>query len=142
MGAAASVAGGARIGARALWADVQDAAVVDPGNRASARADRAHVDRREAGHVALVGASDPGLARPRNRVASDKRDVVRRAARVSDDRVLGGALLGPVVVGACDRRQGGARVDRVNGCPGQGVGVDHAALRGQAEHASREAGIL
>ena len=60
--AAAPVARRAGVGAGALWADPQQAARVDPGDRAAAGADRSHVDRGEAGEVAGERLAEPGLA--------------------------------------------------------------------------------
>src|SRR5581483_6860865 len=78
--AAASVAGGARVRAGALRADVEQAALVHPADRAAAGADRLDVHRREPGHVPEERLAEPGLARPGDAAAADERDVVARAA--------------------------------------------------------------
>ena len=79
--AAAAVAGRARIGAGALRPDVEEAAAVDPGDRAAAGGDRRHVER---GHVDLA-ARDHAFGRLQRRAAFDEGDVGAGAAHVERD---------------------------------------------------------
>src|SRR6201994_2977117 len=90
---AAAVADGAGHGAGALRTDMQHAAIVDPGDRATAGADAFHIDRREAGYMSAERLADPGVACPRNAPLAHKAHVVGRAAGVSDHRGIG-ALVG------------------------------------------------
>ena len=81
--AAAAVTGGAGLGARALRADVEQAAVVEPRDRASARPDRVDVDRgqREPPPVEDAVELQQRLA------AAHQRRVEARAAHVHRDAV-------------------------------------------------------
>src|SRR5262249_59685459 len=79
--AAASIAGGAGIGAGALGADIEKAAAVDPGDRAAARRNRGHVERR---HVDLA-AGDFAFGGLKRNAALDEGDVGRGAAHVESD---------------------------------------------------------
>ena len=104
---AARIANRPRNRSLALGTHMQHAARIHPGNAASARADAAHVHRREAGHVAAQTLTEPGLAGPRDAAFAHQADVVARAAGVGDN---GGALLGirPSVEAARNRRHGRA----------------------------------
>ncbi len=81
------VAGGAGVGAGALGADAQQAARVDPRDRAAAGADRAHVDGGEAGEVPGERLAEPGLAGEHEVAGAHERDVEAGAAGVADDHV-------------------------------------------------------
>ena len=79
-----AVAGGAGIGAGALRADPQHAAVVDPGDRAAARADRDDVEHRRADRQAV----DLAFRGERGAAVLHQADVGRGAAHVEGDQVL------------------------------------------------------
>ena len=98
--AATAVAGRAGVGARALRADAQRAAAVDPRDRAAARADRVDVDHRQAdgqpGDLALDGQLGLGAALgEEERVAARAAHVEAERGRLGDDprrhRAPGGA---------------------------------------------------
>ena len=71
---AASIAGGAGIGASALRADVEKPAAVEPSDRAAAGGDRGHI---EGGHVDLP-ARDDGFGDFERRAALDEGDASSR----------------------------------------------------------------
>ena len=94
--AAAPVAGRPRVGARALRPDAQEAARVDPGDRAAARADLDEVDDRRPHRVAGERhAADPGarvaadvvVLRHRRLAALDQPDLRGRPAHVEGEDV-------------------------------------------------------
>ena len=97
------VAGRPRIGTRRLRPVVQRAGVVDPGERAAARADGQHLDAGEADRIAELDVPVLGDARF---TAEDQRDVAARAAHVEADGVLVAAKHGDVA--ACDGAGGDA----------------------------------
>jgi hypothetical protein len=112
-GAAAAVAGGARIGAGAHRTDMQGATVIAPGERAAAGANLDDVDHRQlhglagelvADHVALLDRRDAG---------ADQRAFGRGAAHVEADRALDAQQLG------------------------QSSGADHAGDRARFHHRHR-----
>ena len=123
--AAAAVAGRAGIGARALRADIEEAAAVDPGDRAAAGRDRGHVERR---HVDLA-ARDHALGRFQRHAALDEGDVGAGAAHVERDEA--GACVSAREIGARLRAGGGSGEQRVHGAAaGDGGGErHHAAVR-------------
>ena len=82
--AAAAVAGRAGLRARALRADAQEAAGVDPGDRAAARADRLDVDQRHRGRDAPF---DLVLGRVALLAVDEDADVGARAAHVEREHV-------------------------------------------------------
>ena len=81
---AASVAGGAGVGPRALGPDAQRAALVEPDDRAAAGADRVHGEGRQPHREAV----DEALVLASCLAADDRADVRRRAAHVERERVL------------------------------------------------------
>jgi hypothetical protein len=83
-GAAGAVAGGSRDGAGALRTDMQDAAGVDPGDRAAARPDTGDVEAVQRDRVpGDAAAGDEGRV-----AADDQRDVGAGAAHVERDQTL------------------------------------------------------
>ena len=123
--AAAPVAGRAGIGAGALRADIEEAAAVDPGDRAAAGRDRAHVERR---HVDLP-ARDHALGGFERHAALDEGDVGRGAAHVERDEPALRLVLGEI--GAGLRAGGRAGEQRVHGAAAADRGGErhHAAVR-------------
>ena len=107
--AAAAVAGRAGIGAGALRADIEEAAAVDPGDRAAARRDRGHVERR---HVDLA-ARDHAFGRFQRHAAFDEGDVGAGAAHVERDEAAARVILGEI--GA--RLRAGGRVRKTACAP-------------------------
>ena len=77
--------------ARAFRADLQEAAAIDRGDRAAARADGRDLDHRRADDQAEV---DGGLRRDRDLAARDHRDVERRAAEIAGDEIVEARGLG------------------------------------------------
>ena len=140
LGAAGAVADRAGHGARALRADVEQAALVDPGDAAAARADALHVHRREARHVAAVGLADPGLPRPRDAPVAHQAHVEGRAPGIGDDGGIEAAV-GLRVGAARDGRHGGAGVDRVDRRARHVGRIHGAALRRHHQHAAAEARV-
>ena len=116
--AAQAVAGRSRSGAGALRPDPEQTAHVDPGDRAAAGADGAHVDLGNAEQVP----AEHRLGRDDELAVANRRDVEGGATHVADDDVR---LVGQVDGG--DRRQrrpGHHRVDRLSD---HLVGGHHAA---------------
>ncbi len=111
--AAGAVAGRPRRRARALRADVEQAARVDPGDRAAAGADALDVDRGKARHVAAEALAEPGLARPGDAALAHEADVVAGAAGIGDHRGVAAGILQRVVAPG-DRRHRRPRADRVD----------------------------
>ena len=91
VGAAPGVAGRAGLRARALRADPQQTAAVDPGDAAAAGPDVLHVHRREARDVSGEDAVQPGLARELHLAVPDDADIEARAARSQTTRLSIGA---------------------------------------------------
>ncbi len=85
IGAAEAVAGGPRARAGALRPDLEEAARIDPGDRAAARADRAHIDLGDAEHLHAEGR----FRRDDKLAVAQRRDVEGRAAHVDDDHIVG-----------------------------------------------------
>ena len=90
LGAAAAVARGSGVGARALRADAQRAAAVHPADRAAAGADRVDVDHRQADRqprdLALHGELGLGAALgEEERVAARPAHVEAHGGRLGDD---------------------------------------------------------
>ena len=111
--AAASVAGGPRIGAGALRPDPQEASRIDPGDRPSARPDTPDIDRGHADDVAGPLPPEPRVPRKHQPSVPYQADIERRAARVADHDIVREPLhLGTRA--ARDRRHGRARLDAVN----------------------------
>ncbi len=81
---AAPVARGSRIGSRRLRADSQQAAVVDPGDRAAARPHRRDVDDRRLDRQAV----DPRHRRQVGHTVGDQRDVGTGPPHIEGDEVL------------------------------------------------------
>ena len=139
--AAAPVAGRAGIGAGALRPDIEEAAAVDPGDRAAAGRDRGHVERR---HVDLP-ARDHALGHLQRHAALDEGDVGAGAAHVEGDEAAlrPGVALGEI--GAGLRARGGAGEQRVHGAPARDRGRErhHAAVRLHQEALLRaDAGVV
>ncbi len=110
LAAAAAVAGGAGLGAGALRADLEHAALVDPGDRAAASTDRADVDHRDLDRhtpLDLEGGGEALLA------ADHRRDVGRGAAHVDRDQVVDAEVLRDAA--ARDHAAGRAREHHVDG---------------------------
>ena len=82
--AAGAIAGGAGDGAGALRADMQDAAGVDPGDRAAAGADAGDVEAVQRDRVA----GDPAAGDQGRLAADDQRDVGAGAAHVERDQIV------------------------------------------------------
>ena len=82
--AAEAVADRARIGARRFGADLEQAAAIDPGDRAAARADGRDLDHRRAHDQAEI---DRGLRRQRVPAVGDQRHVEAGPAHVAGDDV-------------------------------------------------------
>ena len=97
------VAGGAGIGARALRADAQRPAFVEPDDRAAACADGMHGQGRQTDRQAV----DEALVLAPRLTVDDRAHIRRRAAHVERERVLE----------ACERREPGRADD-----PGSGPG--------------------
>ena len=106
--AALAVAGRAGHRARALRAHLEEAAGVDPADRASARADRA---RRHAGHAHGQAELDLEVRGVERLSVDDQADVAARAAHVERDRL--GRPGGARRVGAADRAARDAREQQV-----------------------------
>ena len=118
LAAAGAVAGWARHGAGALRPDVEQAARIDPGDRAAAGADRTHVDLGDAEHVV----AEARLGRDDQLAVAQRRDVEGGAAHVADDHV---GLLGQRLGG--DRRERRARHHAVDRPLGHLIRRHHAA---------------
>jgi hypothetical protein len=93
-GAAAAVAGRARIGAGAHRTDMQGAAVVAPGKRAAAGADLDDVDHRQLHGLAGELVADHIALLDRRNAAADQRAFGRGPAHVEADRALDTQQLG------------------------------------------------
>ena len=125
VGSAASVAGGAGVGAGALRADGQETRAVDPRDGAAARGNRRHVERRNVD----LPARDDALGCLQRRAALNEGDVGGGAAHVERHEPVVGVAFGEI--GARLRAGGGAgeqRVDRLAAGDGGGEGHD-AAIR-------------
>ena len=107
--AAASIAGRAGIGARALRADIEEAAAVDPGDRTAAGGYRGHIER---GHVNLP-ARDHALSDFERGAAFDEGDVGAGAAHVERDEAAPRVLAREM--GARLRARGRAGKQRMHG---------------------------
>ena len=93
LGAAAAVADGSRVGARALRPDPQQPAGVDAGERAAAGADRVEVDHRDH-HLVAAEVRVVQVLHPHDGVRRDA-DVRRRPAHVErDDAAVAGGPRG------------------------------------------------
>ena len=122
LGAAAAVADRPGIGARALRPDAQQAARVDPGDRAAAGADLDQVDDRRPHRVAGERqAADPGA-----RVAADVVVLRHRRPAVLDQADLGGRA-------AHVEREDVRSPERRAECGGR----DHARGRARLDHEHR-----
>src|SRR5215211_7075531 len=82
--AATPVTGRAGIGARALWADAERAAGVDPCERSASGANGVHVDAREPDRQAR----NRSLGRALGHATADQADVGRRPAHVEREGIL------------------------------------------------------
>ena len=123
-GAALGIAGGARLGAGALRPDAQQAAPVDPGDRAAAGADRADIDHRPPDRQAEFQLA---LRPHRGLAAVDQADVAAGAADVAPERLGEAGLRGdPGRRRYARGRTGEHRVDRQ---PGRFRPVHRAAVR-------------
>ena len=105
LGAAPAVADRARIGARALRADLERADVVDPGDRAAAGADLDHVDHRQHHRMARRIAADVVAGRERRLAVLDQARLGGGAAHVERDHVV-------VAERLADLRRGDDAADR------------------------------
>ncbi len=108
-GTAASIAGRPRIGAGALRPDIEEAAAVDPGDRAAAGGDRRHVER---GYVDLPARDHP-LGDFERHPAFDEGDVGAGAAHVEGHKAAPRVLAREI--GARLRAGGGAGKQRMHG---------------------------
>ncbi len=122
--AAPAVGGGAGLGARALRADLQEPARVDPADRAAAGADGA---RRDALHADRQTELDLEVGRVQRLAVDDQADVAARAAHVERDGLL--AAGGARHVRAADRAAGDAREQQVRGALARLVGERVPAVR-------------
>ena len=136
--AAAAVAGRARHRARRLRADAQQAAGIDPGDRAAAGADGAHVDRGHCHDVAEPAPAEPAVARVDQVAVAHEADVEGGAAGVADDGVAAELLDGDVGV-AGDRRHGRTGLQHVDRAAGD-LGLLAAADRSADEEFAGKAG--
>ena len=126
--AALAVARRARLGARALGPDVQDAAGVHPGDRAAARAERDDVEARQR-HLL---ARDRPVRREVRLAVLEERDVGAGPAHVEGDQVA--LAEEPRAVAAPRHAARRARQHRAGGEP-HGVGDRrHAAVRLHDQH--------
>ena len=111
QGAAAVVTGRAGLGTSRLWADAEDATLIDVRNRAAASTNRVDVDHRH--HRLVVADLRIEQVAHAHLAASSHTDVGRGAADVEgDDRVVASHLAGP---DATDQTRDGAghqQVDR------------------------------
>ncbi len=123
--AAAAVAGRSGIGARALRSDIEEAAAVEPGDRAAAGRDRGHVERR---HVDLA-ARDGAFGGFERHAAFDEGDVGGGAAHVEGDEAAPCVLAREI--GARLRAGGRTGEQRVHRAPAGDRGRErhHAAVR-------------
>ena len=136
LGAAAAVADRPRVGARALRPDAQEAARVDPGDRAAAGADLDEVDDGRPYRVAREGhAADPGarmaadvvVLRHRRAAVLDQADLRGRAAHVEGEDVRTAERLPEVR--RRDHARGRPRLDHEDRPAAGGVGAEDAAAR-------------
>ena len=84
FGAAAPVAGGAGVGARALWTDLKTSRIGNAGNRSAARADGVNVDDRQRKRKR----SDLAFGRARGIAVTNERHISRSAADIDRDGVV------------------------------------------------------
>ncbi len=126
---AASVARRPRVGTRRLGTVAERAGLVDPREGAPARADRHHLDAREADRVAVL---DEPLLRDALLAVVDERDVRRGAAHVETDRVPKAAERGEVAAG--DRARGDARRREAYGESLRQLRRHHAAAGVKQQH--------
>jgi hypothetical protein len=133
---AAPVGDGAGVGARALRPDLQEAARVDPGDRAATGADRRDLDHRRADDEAEV---DAGLCRQRALAVRDQRHVEARAAHVAGDDVREPRGLGDVRRGDHPRRR--PRERGAHRPSARRRGVHHAAVRLHDQELAAEAAL-
>ena len=122
--AAAAVGRRPRIRARALRADLQEAAGIDPADRAAARADGA---RRNALHAHGQPELDLEVGRVERLAVDDQADVAARSAHVQRDCLP--AVRGTRHVRAADRAAGDAREQQVRGALARLVRERVAAVR-------------
>ena len=146
LGAAAPVADGAGVGARAARADAQQAARVDPRDRAAARADLDEVDDRRPHRVARERqpadagsrvAADVVVLRHRRAAALDQADLRGRAAHVEREDVRTAERLAEIRRG--DHAGGRARLDHEHRLRRRGRRAEDAAARLHDEELRRDA---
>ena len=137
--AALAVAGGAGARARALRADAEQAAGVDPGDGTAAGADAPDIHRGEAEVVADPLAEKPRVARVLDLAAADQAHVEGGAAGIDDDHVVA-LVLGAGVGDARERPHRGPRLHRVDRLRHHVVHVHHAARRRADQHLALAAG--
>ena len=136
LGAAAAVADRARAGAGRARADMQPRLVVEPGDRAAARAHLDDVDHRCLDREALnVSAGVIGRV---HRIAAgfDEGALGRRAPHVERDNVVQAKRIG--VGGGADAAADRARLDQGDGLAAGALGRQHAAVRAHHEQRSGE----
>jgi hypothetical protein len=103
---------------------VKHAAFVDPGDAATAYADRSSIDARESGDCAVHGVSHAGLAVPGTPTVPNQADVVRRPSGIGDGR---GVAATPIHSIGSGRTAAPVLPVRVQGALGELVG---AAIEG------------
>ena len=135
------IAGGSRDRARALGSHVKKSGVIHPCDAAAAGAHALDIHGRKSRHVAKIRFPDPGLARPGDPRFPNQGDVVAGPSRVRDDDRVG-TDIDIRIVAPRDRRHGRARLDRVDGSPGNVSGIACTALRGHDQQPALKTGIL
>ena len=135
LGAALAVAGRPGIGAGALRADAQHAAIVDPGDRAAAGADRDDVEHRRADRQAV----DLAFRGERRPSVLHQADVGRGAAHVEGDQVL--EARARRLARRADHAGGRAGIERGDGALAHRRGRQASAVRLHHREAAREAGL-
>ena len=135
LGAALAVAGRAGIGAGALRADAQHAAVVDPGDRAAARADRDDVEHRRADRQAV----DLAFRGERGPSVLHQADVGRGAAHVEGDEVVEARARG--LARRADHAGGRTGIERGDGAFAHRLGRQAPAVGLHHREAALEAGV-
>ncbi len=118
---------------------MEQAALVDPGDRAAAGTDALDIDGRQAGHVAAKAAAEPGLPRVRDAALADQANIVGRAAGVADDQRV--RLVRSRIGERPDRRHARTGIDQLHRRLGDAGGVHDAASRGDDHHPAAEARV-
>ena len=126
ISAAVPVTGRSWARARALRADPQRTAAVDPRNRAAAGADGMNTEHRQADEAAV----EPGFGARFRRPVADQRHVVARAAHVDANHIAHAATFadthrGRDTSGGAGKKRGTAETARQLGRGGAAVRLHH-----------------